>query len=190
MTRLASAFQSSLLPLVATDEDDGRRTRTTAVALRHHAILAGASILAIAVLGPVLIVVGFGSEFRPAVLPMLILLPGLWFLGTGIVVGADLGGRERPGTSSLLSGITVGATVVLDLVLIPPFGVAGAALASTLAYTCFGVASAVVLSRIIHVPLRELLVPRRADLARYPAALGMLARRLRRPSPRPSPPPL
>lgn len=179
VTRLTSAFQSSVLPLVASEERSDRQARTTAVALRHHGLLAAASIAAIALLGPVLIVVGFGDEFRPAVVPLLLLLPGLWFLGTGIVVGADLGGRGRPGTASLLSAVTVVVTVVLDLVLIPPYGVRGAALASSLAYATFGIVSVLVLSRLIAVPVRELVVPTRHDLSRYPTAARALLRRRR-----------
>ncbi len=177
VTRLASAFQSTVLPLVASETEDGRQTRTTAFALRHHSLLAGAGIVSIAVLGPPLILFGFGSAFSPAIEPMLILLPGLWFLGTGIVVSADLNGRGRPGTASLLSGVTIATTVLLDLALIPPFGVLGAAIASTLSYACFGIASTLVLARITEIRMRELLLPTRHDLSRYPAALRALRRR-------------
>jgi O-antigen/teichoic acid export membrane protein len=179
VTRLASAFQSSVLPLVASETQGDRQSRTTAVALRHHGILAGAGIVAIAIFGPLLILFGFGSEFGPAIVPMLILLPGLWFLGAGTVVVADLSGRGRPGTASLLSAVTVVVTVALDFALIPPFGVRGAAIASTLAYASFGIASAVVLARIANVRLRELIVPTRHDLARYPEAVRALRRRRR-----------
>lgn len=190
VTRLASAFQSSVLPLVASETQGERQSRTTAVALRHHGILAGTGILVIALFGPLLILFGFGSEFGPAILPMLILLPGLWFLGAGTVVASGLGGRGRPGTASLLSAVTVVVTVALDLALIPPFGVLGAAIASMLAYASFGIASAVVFARVTGVSLRELLVPTRHDLSRYPDAVRDLLRRRRPPAADAGPPPL
>ena len=105
---------------------------------------------------------------------MLILLPGIWFLGVGTVVQGDLGGRGRPGASSALAGLAAGVTVLLDFTCIPPFGVIGAVLASVAAYATFGVASLIALHRVSRVSLRESLVPTRGDLLLY----WNLARRL------------
>jgi hypothetical protein len=56
--------------------------------------------LANAVFGPLVIVFGYGDQFRPAIVPFLILLPGMWFLGAANVVTGDLvrgaGGPGRP----------------------------------------------------------------------------------------------
>ncbi len=76
----------------------------------------------------------YGSEFEVSVAPARILLVGLAFEGAGGVVGAYLFGRDRPGTNSLVIGAGVLVTVVLDLALIGPFGVIGAAVASSVAY--------------------------------------------------------
>ena len=102
---------------------------------------------------------------------MLILLPGMWFLGTGTVVGGDLRGRGRPGLASAVAGIAVVVTVALDLALIPPFGIVGAAVASVAAYSVFGLVSLAVLSRVSGIPVRTLVIPTVADLKRYPAAI-------------------
>ena len=59
------------------------------------------------------------------------------------MVTGDLRGRGRPGVSSLLAGLTAIVTVGLDLLLIPAYGANGAALASAVAYTVFGVGSLV-----------------------------------------------
>jgi Na+-driven multidrug efflux pump len=61
-------------------------------------------------------------------------------------------------------------TIVLDLILIPTFGVVGAAVASTVAYVWFGTVSLIVLSRIAGFPVRALAIPTRDDLASYPRA--------------------
>ena len=167
---LARAFQGSVLPLVAREEGRGA---TTAVALRHHSLLAAAAVVAYAGFGTLVILYAYGDAFRPALEPMLILLPGMWFLGTGNVVASDLGGRGRPGTSSALAALAAGLTLVLDLILIPPYGVTGAAIASVCAYAVYGVVSLVVLSRVAGIPVRDLVVPRRDDLRVY----GRLLRR-------------
>jgi O-antigen/teichoic acid export membrane protein len=177
---LARAFQTSLLPLIARLEGEERQALTTIAAVRHHGILAAAAILVNAVFGTLVIVFGYGPSFRGALLPMLILLPGMWFLGTGTVVAGDLRGRGRPGLSSALGGLAVGVTIGLDLLLIPDYGAVGAAVASLVAYTVFGSTSLVALSRVSGIPLRSLLTPTRADLAVYPAVIGSGLARLQR----------
>lgn len=179
VTTLSAAFATSVLPIVAR-EDPSARTETTAQSLRHHGALSTMAVLANAVLGPLVILVAYGPAYRPAIIPMLIILPGIWFLGTAQVVMGDLRGRDRPGLASFIAGGAAAATVVLDVSLIPPLGVDGAALASLVTYTLFGTASLVVLSRVSGIALRELAVPGRAELTAYRAAFEALRARLRR----------
>jgi len=164
---LATAFQSSLLPLTSHYEGDARQADVTIRALHHHAILATAAVLGNVVIGSTVILFVYGPAFHPAVVPMLVLLPGIWFFGLGLVIQSDLSGRGRPGLSSGLAALAAGATIVLDFALIPPFGVIGAALASVVAYTCFGVTSLIALSRVSGISPRTLLVPTRDDLLVY-----------------------
>jgi O-antigen/teichoic acid export membrane protein len=123
------------------------------------------------------ILLGYGSRFQPAVVPMLILLPGVWMLGIGIVIQGDLDGRGRPGLASLLAGISAAVTTGLDFALIPSLGTTGAALASVCGYSTLGIVSIAVLHRVSAIPVRELVVPTRADLRGY---RSFLAERLRR----------
>ena len=76
----------------------------------------------------------FGREFDGAVVPAVILLLGLSGGGVGAIVTAFLYGQGRPGLNSIAMGAGLAATVVLDLLLIPPFGIVGAAVASCVAY--------------------------------------------------------
>jgi len=176
---LARAFQSSVLPLASRYQGDERQAATSADSILHHGILAAAAVLGNAVFGSIVIFFAFGPQFRPAIVPMLILLPGIWFLGAGMVIQGDLGGRNRPGLSSLLAGLAAGVTIVLDFALIPPLGVLGATLASVAAYTTFGVASLIALHRVSGVPLRRLVVPTREDFALYSTLLARTIARIR-----------
>jgi O-antigen/teichoic acid export membrane protein len=175
---LALAFRTSVLPLISHYEGDERQGATTTATVRNYAIVAGAGTIANALFGTAVILFAYGPSFHAAVAPMLVILPGIFFFGLGSVIGGDLGGRGRPGLSSGLAGAAALVTVALDLALIPPFGVMGAAVASVIAYTTFGVASLLALSRVSEIPLGEML-PRRADLARYRLALRQLRAHVR-----------
>jgi O-antigen/teichoic acid export membrane protein/O-antigen ligase len=174
---VAQAFQASLLPLVSHFEGSDRQRSVTTSSIRHYGILAATAAIVNAGFGSVVIYVLYGHAFAPAVAPMLVLLPGVWFLGMGFVVQSDLGGRGRPGVSSTLAGMAALITVVLDVVLIPPLGVMGGAIASVCAYTTYGVSSLIVLSRVSGIPLRELTVPTREELSFYRRLLARLVPR-------------
>lgn len=178
---VATGFQGSLIPLMAR-QDRAEQAATTISAFVHHGILALAAIIVVALIGPVLILVAFGPTFADALLPMLVLLPGMWFLGVGTMAAGDLQGRGKPGLASSLALLAAALTIGLDILLIPRLGTTGAALASVLAYTGFGVASLGVLARLTGVPWRVLVLPTRADLALYPdafrAARARIAMRL------------
>jgi O-antigen/teichoic acid export membrane protein len=127
--------------------------------------LPAAAVVCNGVFGTVVILFAYGPPFSLAVIPMLVLLPGIWFLGLGLVIQRDLGGRGRPSLSSSLAGLAAAVTVVLDLALIPPLGVMGGALASVVAYTTFGNASLIALHHVSGIAVRELIVPTRQDFA-------------------------
>lgn len=101
----------------------------------------------LALLAFVVIPVVYGSAFSGAVLPACVLLIGLAGEGVGAVAIAYLYGHGRPGLASTGVGVGVVVTVVLDLLLIPRFGVMGASIASTVAYLCSTVACVAFFSR-------------------------------------------
>jgi len=94
--------------------------------------IAGAVVLAL--FGKLAIRIIFSSAFLDAYTPLLILLPGVTLLGAGKVLTNDIAGRGYPHYNSITSGVSLVATVALDLLLIPEMGIVGAALASTASY--------------------------------------------------------
>lgn len=77
----------------------------------------------------------FGQNFAPSVIPLWLLLPGTVALIIPNVLNAYMAGRGRPQIGALSAGISLVATIALDLLLIPRFGIAGAAVASSISYT-------------------------------------------------------
>lgn len=94
--------------------------------------IAGAVVLAL--FGKLVIRIVFSSAFLDAYVPLLILLPGATLLGAGKVLTNDIAGRGYPHYNSITAGVSLVATVALDLLLIPDMGIVGAALASTASY--------------------------------------------------------
>jgi O-antigen/teichoic acid export membrane protein len=146
------SFGYVVLPMVAAGA-----AHRAAPALRLVGTLTLFGVIAVAVVGPALILVGFGAAFRPALVPFFILLPGIWMLGCANICGSVLSGKKRPGAASVLAGGAALATLAFDLILIPPFGIVGAAIASTVAYSLYGVTSLVLVARALELPALQLL---------------------------------
>jgi O-antigen/teichoic acid export membrane protein len=116
----------------------GGRTET----IEHvRRLIPKAALLSAAAIVPLWIAAGFvipafyGSDFGSAVTPTRIILLGLALDGVAGVIAAYLYGFGRPGLNSLAIGAGLMMTVILDLLLIPPFGTVGAATASAVAYS-------------------------------------------------------
>jgi len=77
----------------------------------------------------------YSSAFLPAVRPLQILLPGIVALSVGRVLANDVAGRGRVMLNNYAGLVTVATNVILNILWIPKYGIAGAALASTGSYT-------------------------------------------------------
>jgi O-antigen/teichoic acid export membrane protein len=108
--------------------------RDTAGALRRMGLIPVLLALPMAIMAPFVLPFAYGAKFSGAVVPSWILLVGLSGCGITGIVMAFLFASGRPGLSSAAQGVGVAVTVLLDLTLIPRFGVSGAAVASALAY--------------------------------------------------------
>ncbi|MBF0353671.1 MAG: oligosaccharide flippase family protein [Alphaproteobacteria bacterium] len=97
---------------------------------KHGVWLVGAGFLAAALLYPWFARLAGGNSPLEAGYPALLILLGLGFLpGIGAILANFPAQAGYPGAQSRLSLITLAVNLVLGLILIPPFGIIGAALA-------------------------------------------------------------
>lgn len=130
---LPGAIASVLMPKVASEEavDTLRRTRRI---LRGTIGCAVALAMLLAVSCPFLIRFLYGSSYGGAVLPILLLLPGSVAMAAAKLASSHLMGQGQPGPALVASILAALLTTALDFALIPSFGIAGAAAASTIGY--------------------------------------------------------
>jgi O-antigen/teichoic acid export membrane protein len=160
---LAGATATAILPLAARSHP-ARRAEHVLGAFRSVSMLTLAGILVAAVAGPPLIPRVFGRDFDPAVEPFLWLLPGaLGFVALAIFSNA-LVAASSPGRSSAGPLVSLALGVVLDLLLIPPHGATGAAVAASAALLAGASVSLALFWLGSPFPLRAVVVPQRRDL--------------------------
>lgn len=118
--------------------------------------------LGMLLLAPILTVSLFGADFRGSLDDLRILVPGVLGVIALKQLGNTLTAQRKPLLETAAAGVAFAATVVLSVLLIPTFGGAGAALASTIAYTLGGAAAAVIFLRTFRVS-PAVLIPRPAE---------------------------
>ena len=160
---LPRALSTVLLPAMAAGDEGAGFTQT--------ARLGRLSLVATALLGlplaltvPWWVTLLYGSDFRAASGPFVLLLIGCVPFTLCVIHAAALAGAGRPAVNlrASLAGLVV--TVALDLALIPRYGIEGAAVASSASYlvTTLWVLNA--FSQVGKVPLTACIVPRTDDI--------------------------
>jgi O-antigen/teichoic acid export membrane protein len=135
----------------------------------------------LSLVGKVLITTVFGSDFIISVMPFQLLLLGIVALSINKVLCAGFSGTGRPEYGTYTAAVAAIMTVTLDLLLIPVYGINGAAVASTGAYLAAATTSVILFRNLADLPLREFLVIKRADISKYPAFFRKLKKRLHTP---------
>jgi O-antigen/teichoic acid export membrane protein len=136
---LSTVIGVVLLPDSAAGRVDHRRAVTIA---QLATIASGLVALALAIAAPWIIETVFGDPYAGAVPLLWALLPGLVFLTAGRTLQTHLVAHRAfrvPATGAL---VALTLCVTLELILIPPLGAMGAALASSVSYAIFALIQA------------------------------------------------
>jgi O-antigen/teichoic acid export membrane protein len=142
---LSTVIGVVLLPNSATGRVDHRK----AVSIAQLATLvSGLVALVLAAAAPALIVTVFGEAYAGAVPLLWALLPGLVLLTAGRTLQTHLVANRVFRTPTAGAVVALALCLVLELILIPPLGAMGAAVASSISYATFAVIQARAVTRL------------------------------------------
>lgn len=161
---MSSSVATVLLPKIAASTDDGVSIRHTARVTRLSLWATAICGLALGVLATQAIPVLYGEAFRPSVMALLWLLPGIVVFSVANVLAAYIAGVGKPRLNLLVSSVSLIVTITLDVLLIPKLNIVGAAIASTVSYSISALLLIVFFMRETGAPLREILLPTSEDV--------------------------
>jgi O-antigen/teichoic acid export membrane protein len=116
----------------------------------------------------------FGPAYHDAANVMVALLPGVLLLNAARVACVAMTARGRPELNVIVAMAVFAVNVLLNLVLIPRLGTAGAAHATSASYCVGSLIALWLLSRIAQKSFGQLLAPTRRDVALVVAAFARL----------------
>jgi len=170
--RIPDAVGVVLFPRIARSSEKSDRQDLTPLICRHTFLLTLICSTALFVTAPWIIRLLFGARFEEAYLPARLLLPGGLALCLWKVLAQHLIASGRPNAYSLSAFCSLVTMLAGCALLIPPFGLAGAALASSTAYLVATASLFTVYRRSTGNSLGSCLVMRRADFALYRDLVG------------------
>jgi O-antigen/teichoic acid export membrane protein len=147
-------------------------TRTTLVTTLFLAIPAF-------VLGPRLVRFVYGPAFVDAGVALRLILPGVVAYSVVAVLSRYIVGRGRPGTGTIILVAGLVANISANLLLVPRFGINGAAAASSLSYGFTALLTLAVFRRLSGRGIVETLVVRPSDLRALRSSISSVRNRLR-----------
>jgi len=83
----------------------------------------------------------YGADFLPSYNSFLLLLPGICLFPIFKLLVVDLAGRGHPGLGTISSLVALLINISANILLIPKMGAPGAALATSISYTCMSILS-------------------------------------------------
>ncbi|HTY07933.1 MAG TPA: oligosaccharide flippase family protein [Candidatus Edwardsbacteria bacterium] len=164
---IPSAVATVLLPKISAVTEPAQGADRSARAIRHTLLWSLAAAAVLAALAKPLITGLYGPSFAPAVPALWVLLAGVAALAPGKVIVSHLAAIGKSQYVSYMALAGLGLTLALDLLLIPRYGIIGAAAASALAYGGSGLACLYWMKRETGLGIRSSLVPRRDDWQDY-----------------------
>lgn len=155
-------FSRVVQPYLFGQLDDEMLSRYKAVArLNFTSLLALA--LMMGIVAPWVLPLLFGEVFTGSVLALQLLLPGVIFSGATKILALLVIQRGQQRFNLLATAVGAIFTIGLDLLLIPIWGIEGAAVASTLAYLVILVIVLIVIRYRSAIPLHDMFLLRISD---------------------------
>lgn len=163
-----------LFPRVSSETDEKRLKEFTPRVCRNILLISLMGGLLLLILGRLLIVFFFSEEYLASVAPLRILLLGAVTMSGWRVLANDLYGRGRPELNIYISALSVALNIILNILWIPKFGIAGAAWATSVSYTFAFMAITVVYARVSGNKIWKVILVQKADFSFYKNLLGRL----------------
>ncbi|WP_328517200.1 oligosaccharide flippase family protein [Haladaptatus caseinilyticus] len=130
---LQTVFVHSTSELWSNDKTE-KISKLAARTTRYTFLLTGIMSIGLAALANVAVPVYFSSDFTPAITPLLLLLPGTLGFAVARPILAIAQGKGNLKYPIIATGVAAGINLILNLILIPRFGMHGAAIATSMGY--------------------------------------------------------
>lgn len=177
--QIPDAIGTVIFPKLAGSSDEQAHERT-AVTCRHTLFMTLVAAIFYAGVGSQLMVLFYGERYSPAIPPMFMMLPGIIMISLYQILSRNFTSRNRQQVNIIAAGVALAVNATSNLILIPRFGIVGAALSTAISYSLAAGILLTVFVRDSGRTVRQTVLVGREDLARYAQLLSATTARFRR----------
>lgn len=116
------------------------------------------------IVAPIFVQIVYGSDFAESAQVIRILMPGIVLMVLFKILNSSLAGRGNPLFALRIYVVTLVVNIVLNLILIPIYGIYGAAIASTISYTLGAIVFSIAYHRLTNMPYKDLFIINKNDI--------------------------
>ena len=178
--QIPDAVGTVIFPKLAGSSEATAHART-AVTCRHTLFATVVAAAVYAGIGSQVLTLFYGARYAPAIRPMLLMLPGIIMISLYQILTRNFTSRNRQQVNIVAAAVALAVNTSLNLLLIPRFGIAGAAVSTAISYS---LAALLLLFFFVHESggsVRGTILIRTEDLAAYPRMLLAAGARMRSP---------
>lgn len=162
---VSSSTASVIFPRVASASDKSLAVAgVTLIAARLVLYITAAAALCLMPLIEIIVNTFLGSRYAEVNVIVYILTPGVLCMALARVLANEIAGRGFPAVNTKIAGLSLAVNVAANLILIPQYGVNGAAAAASIAYVTLSTLTVQAYSRIVGVSVGQIISPRVADI--------------------------
>lgn len=171
------AIITVFFPTVVSISSESKK-RFTPLVFRQTLIFSFLVSLFVFLFAPLFIKIFFSSQFLPSVASFRILLVGTFFISIWRILSQDIFSRNLPIINVKVSGFSLLLNIVLNIILIPHFGIEGAAFASMLSYFVMFLLTLIYYLKISGNSLKELFFFQKRDLSFYQRLFSFVSQKI------------
>jgi len=160
------AVGMALFPRLA-GSDPAEAHRMTAAAVRQTLAVSLIPSVLLAASGRFLLTLWYGHEYAPAAAPLRWVCVGIVMMSLYVLLSRNFTSRNRQGINIFSAYLALGGNLLLNLLMIPRYGIVGAAMATACSYSVATVLLLVLFLRESQLPLSEVLLVKRSDIAAW-----------------------
>ncbi len=145
LLKVPDATGTALFPRLAGSSEQAAHAATARVT-RHTVLFTTVGALGFAIAGPIGIRILYGSKYDNSMLPMIVLLPGIMMMALYGILTRNFTSRGKQQVNIVAAGSALALNAGLNWVMIPRYGIVGAAAANGMSYS---VASLILLTAFV-----------------------------------------
>lgn len=176
---LSESAGTILFPRISSESDETEKKRFTPLLCRNILLLTVVGAGTLFYLGRWLIELLYSTEYLDSIPAFKILLIGTIFVSGSKILANDISGRGKPLINSYINGVSLVVNILLNIILIPQYGIVGAAWATTISYSMVFLVRLIAYIKISGNTIFDTVIVKPSDATLYKDAIKALFQKMK-----------